>query len=49
MYRDFDRNYLTQEEFNEESLKMIELSVKIQNTISYLKKAEFKGHKYKDV
>jgi len=47
MCRAFDRSYLTQEKFNEVSLKMIELSAKIQNTISYLKKSVFKGHKFK--
>jgi len=47
LYRAFDQEYITEEEFMEEHTQMIQLNTKIKNTISYLNKSEFKGHKYK--
>ena len=48
IYRALDQEYISKEKFDQEYSKMILLNVKINNTIAYLKKSEFKGNKYKD-
>ncbi len=48
IYRALDQEYISKKEFEQEYSKMILLSVKINNTIVYLKKSEFKGNKYKE-
>ena len=48
IYRALDQEYISKEEFEQEYSKMILLSVKINNTIAYLKKSEFKGNKYRE-
>ena len=47
LYRIFDRNYITEKEFNDLSGKAIEIVNKIGGLMAYLKKSEFKGHKLK--
>lgn len=47
LYRAFDRNYISQEQFELTSQKTIDLGRKISNFMSYLKSSELKGNKYK--
>jgi four helix bundle protein len=47
LYRAFDFNFVTEEQLNELNIELFRLSTKIQNFINYLKKSDFKGHKYK--
>lgn len=47
LYRVYDRNYITQEEFNELKEQTLVLSKMINGFIGYLKKSDFKGSKYK--
>ena len=47
LYRAFDRNYLSQNEFDEFSEKTIVLGRKTNNMMQYLSKSEFKGTKFK--
>jgi four helix bundle protein len=47
LYRTFDHNFISEEQLNELNTELLKLSTKIQNFINYLKKSQFKGHKYK--
>jgi four helix bundle protein len=47
IYRSFDFNYLTEEDFNYLISKTLELSLAIGSFIKYLKQSEMKGSKYK--
>ena len=47
LYRVYDRNYITQEEFNKLKEQTLVLSKMINGFIGYLKKSDFKGSKYK--
>ena len=47
LYRIFDRNYITEKEFNDLSGKAIEIVNRIGGLMAYLKKSGFKGHKLK--
>jgi four helix bundle protein len=47
LYRIFDRKYITESEFNELSEKAKVLVNKIGGIMAYLKKSNFKGHKFK--
>ena len=47
LYRIFDRNYISEDEFNQLKIKTEKISGKIQNLINYLKKSEFRGVKFK--
>ncbi len=47
LYRAFDRNYISQNEFDEFSEKTIVLGRKTNNMMQYLSKSEFKGTKFK--
>ncbi len=47
LYRALDFKYITENEFSLLREKAIHLSQSIGNFISYLKKTELKGHKYK--
>ena len=46
-YRAFDHDYITNKEFNELYKMLINESQKIRSFISYLKKSDFRGQKYK--
>ena len=46
LYRIYDREYISQEEFTYLKDKTIEISNKIGGLISYLKKSDFRGPKY---
>jgi len=48
LYRVYDRNYITHEEFNKLKEQSVVLSKMIGGFINYLKKSNFKGSKYKD-
>ncbi|WP_339894576.1 four helix bundle protein [uncultured Algibacter sp.] len=47
LYRVFDRNYITTEEFHELKEETITLSKMIGGFMNYLKKSDLKGSKYK--
>ena len=46
LYRVFDRNYITKEEFEKLKEQTLTLSKMIGAFINYLQKSEFKGSKY---
>lgn len=46
LYRSFDRNYINEEILNQLKDKSIELSKSLSGFIKYLKKSEYKGHKF---
>lgn len=48
LYRTLDRKYITQEKFETLIEKVITLSKKLSRLITYLKKSEYKGFKFKD-
>ena len=48
LYRVFDRNYISENDFNKLKNQAIALSKMIGGFISYLQKSDFKGSKYKD-
>jgi len=47
LYRISDRGYISEEEFNSLKNKSIEIANKTGGLISYLKKSEYRGPKYK--
>jgi four helix bundle protein len=47
LYRMADLHYINEEEFNQLSSDVAIISKKIYSLISYLKKSEFKGNKFK--
>ena len=47
LYRVLDRNYITQDEFNEYHEKLIVLSKQIGGFMHYLQNSELKGSKFK--
>ena len=47
LYRAFDNEYISQEEFNLAYEKCIEVSKMLKGFITYLKDSELKGNKYK--
>ena len=47
LYRAYDYNYIEEEKLDQLTERTIGLSRQISGFISYLKKAEYKGHKYK--
>jgi four helix bundle protein len=47
LYRAYDYKFTTGEQLNEINNELVKLSTKIQNFINYLKKSNYKGHKYK--
>ena len=47
LYRVFDRNYINEKDFNKLKEQALVLSKMIGGFISYLKKSDFKGSKYK--
>ena len=47
LYRIYDRNYISENEFNELKQKALNISGKTQNLMTYLKKSGIKGPKYK--
>lgn len=47
LYRIFDRDYITESEFEQLKEKTTVLSKKINAFMSYLRSSEFKGNKYK--
>ncbi|MHB0756365.1 four helix bundle protein [Polaribacter sp. M15] len=47
LYRVFDRNYVNEKDFNKLKEQALVLSKMIGGFISYLKKSDFKGSKYK--
>ena len=49
LYRTLDRNYITKEEFELISTHSMRINSLIQKLITYLKNAEFKGVKYKEI
>jgi four helix bundle protein len=48
LYRIFDREYISNEKFNELFQKSKDVSSKIERLIEYLNKSEFKGYKFKE-
>ncbi|MCF8233097.1 MAG: four helix bundle protein [Bacteroidales bacterium] len=46
-YRCFDRNYITDKEFDDYVQRILELDGKIGGLMAYLKRSAFKGSKYK--
>jgi four helix bundle protein len=47
LHRIFDRKYINDQEYNDLTVKIKNISGKIQNQMTYLKKSEFKGTKFK--
>lgn len=47
LYRCFDNNFITEEEFENLKLRCEILSVKIKNFMAYLQNRDFKGNKFK--
>lgn len=47
LYRSFDRNYISEDEFSEYSKKTIDLGRKINNLMTHLSNSEYKGNKFK--
>jgi four helix bundle protein len=47
LVRAFDRHYISESEFKTIYNKLSEESIKIKNFITYLKKSDMKGNKYK--
>ncbi len=47
LIRAFDRNYVSETEFKSVYGKLIDESVKIKNFMTYLKKSDIKGNKFK--
>ncbi len=47
LYRAFDRDYITKEEFGEVANQTKELGRKTANLMNYLRNSEYKGNKYK--
>lgn len=47
LYRIFDRNFITQEEFDKLKKEAVTISGKIGSLIKYLKNSPYKGSKYK--
>jgi four helix bundle protein len=47
LVRAFDRQYVTETEFNSIYNKLVNESIKIKNFMDYLKKSNMKGNKYK--
>ena len=47
LYRIYDRNYISDAEFTELKQKTLNISGKLQNLISYLKRSGYRGTKYK--
>ncbi len=48
LYQAIDRNYITQDEFEELKKDCIEISVLLSKLITYLEESELKGAKYKN-
>ena len=46
LYRVFDRNYVTENEFDKLKDQLLELNRMIGGFMNYLKKSDFKGSKY---
>ena len=46
LYRVFDRNYVTEKEFDKLKDQLLELNRMIGGFMNYLKKSDFKGSKY---
>ncbi len=49
VYRSYDRNYVTKEIFSNLIKEIESLSVKIFNTMEYLKHSDFRGYKFKEM
>lgn len=47
LYRLFDRNYISQEEFDDLKSRLENLSKRISGFINYLRKSDLKGSKFK--
>ena len=47
LYRVYDRNYISKEEFDSLIEKVVNISGKIQNLMNYLKKSNYKGPKFR--
>jgi len=47
LYRAIDRNYITEQEFDELYKMAVEVIVMIQSFIDYLEQSELRGNKYK--
>lgn len=47
LYRVLDRNYISQDEFDAECEKLLELSKQIGGFMRYLQNSEYKGSKFK--
>lgn len=48
LYRAFDRNFLTQEEFDDLYARSMEIIVMLQGLIDYLENSDMKGTKFKN-
>ncbi len=49
LHRTLDFVYITLDQLNAVQLKLLQLSAKIQNLITYLKKSGYKGNKFKSI
>ncbi|HLO58616.1 MAG TPA: four helix bundle protein [Bacteroidales bacterium] len=47
LYRAFDNSYITEDQLKDLRKRLIQLSSKISNMMSYIKQSEYKGTKYK--
>ena len=47
LYRIYDRNYISREEFDNLIENVVNISGKIQNLMNYLKKSNYKGPKFR--
>ncbi|HNW89443.1 MAG TPA: four helix bundle protein [Bacteroidales bacterium] len=47
LYRVYDRKFITEEQFNDLSGSILEISKQISKFIDYLKKTEYKGDKFR--